>query len=299
MKQFVKLFDVLADRFVDSGYPYFYKARRVKRPFLLRNYIMGKILAGYFMFPVALGMSMQMRFKAKDPLTYESAFNNTLLKRDPTEDPSERWDVEVKKALRSDFKRNEAIQRVDYEISLWYWNDQRTKENDGKPIVSLQYTPTELEVTTSSQLKSVGVVGRNYPLYHYTGGEETLSFDIDWHDDSVNEQISTLRKCRLLEALSKADGYSGGPPYITIEWSEFPHYRKADKKLLDNHVYVIQSADYKMSEFVYYRWKAYTDDKVPAINGMFPTQITQKLVLKRVAGQLTHKQIVDGTVSKK
>jgi len=55
-----------------------------------------------------------------------------------------------------------------------------------------QFVPQSMSRKRNANLSAVAVVGRSHPLYHYTGGSETIDFTLDfWADDS---QKSSVRK---------------------------------------------------------------------------------------------------------
>lgn len=85
-------------------------------------------------------------------------------------------------------------------------------------IVQLQFTPASMDYAPDSNFAAIKTQGRNNPFYHYTGSEDTLSFDIEWLADEENIS-KTLMRARLLESWTKSDGDLGRPPVVSIDWA--------------------------------------------------------------------------------
>ena len=289
----------LADKFRDTGYPYFYSARRVRRPYLYRNTVVGRVLAGNLLFPFNLTRSMMVRFAGQPAGDYlnmtpyqtgvpplnEQIFHDASLRN-------------FKQSQSSDASQSKRVspENLRSQIKIWLYDDWATKVAGGKPYVHLSFIPKSLDFNVAAQAKSIGIVGRNYPNYHYSGAEETLTLEIDWYDFTDLENESIVVKCRKLDALTKADGYSSGLKYIYIEWGDYNHWRQGEKQLFTRQVYMVQSAEYKFTDFAFKRRIAYTgsssDGPITTMNGLFPQHASQKLILKKIAGQLTHQKII-------
>ena len=270
-----------------GGYPYFYRARQVSYPYLYRNPIIGNILAGNFRLYRGFGQaSLDLKH-----LEFLKATTSSLNK----DKPFQRFN-----APKTESPEKPDITNLSGKIKIWIYDEYSTRAAGGGPYLSFDFVPEELKFDVPSNLKSVGIVGLNYPHYHYMGSEETLTMTIDWYDFPANRE-SVVVRCRKLEALAKANGDTSGPLPIYIDWGTAYHWRSNESQLLTGHVYTIQSANYKLSQFSQRR-QIYRDPEFrvnrPLIvnNGLYPLQASQELVLKREASQLTSNQIIYGTV---
>lgn len=136
--------------------------------------------------------------------------------------------------------------------------------------LEIQFVPEWLEYDPKVELAAIQPIGRNVPIYHYTGAEDSLDFELDWCAYELSRQ-DVIRKCRWLESISKNDGYVDTIHPVYIIWG--------DSNLFANTKWVISAAPYKLGLF----HKAY---------GMLPTQAYQKLSLKKIAStNPTRKQI--------
>lgn len=114
----------------------------------------------------------------------------------------------------------------------------------------------------------------------YTGGEDTISFDVSWYSSDPNNREDILTKCRLLESWSKANGYRQSPPTLKISWGS--------SGIFDNDLFILYSASYRLNNFQdrynsnFYNVKG---DFINSINksinlGLLPSLATQTLVFK-------------------
>ncbi len=156
-------------------------------------------------------------------------------------------------------------------------NDPSDKPNKKLIIVDLtnqehillQYVPLELDYDPNSNFASIHSMGRNNPLYHYTGSEDILKFIIDWSRQS-DDSTDVILNCRKLEALSKNDGFGNTPHKIKLLWHD---------SLFNDATWIVASAPYKLT--------------LPdAQNQMLHTQAYQSVTLKRVTDtNLTNDEI--------
>ncbi len=249
-------FQILKDKIIPARYPFFYRARRVRRPYVLTNQFIGNILMFNFRH-LRPGWPFHKTPSNKSKREYKDFFQRV----DPAKKyKGKTYDDLVSKSTPFVYKSPAApeIVKVGNQIAIWLWDDLEAQKGGGKPYLYLQHTPQELSFSVPSQMKSLGIIGRNYPIYHYVGSEETLTFDISWYDYTTDQVDSVPVRCRKLEALSKTDGYSSGPRHIFIDWGDYDHYRDNEKSLLTNRKYLVQSADYKLSLFAFRRGVTYT-----------------------------------------
>lgn len=150
------------------------------------------------------------------------------------------------------------------------------------PYVSLelQCRPNEVQVTPQGTWAAVSSMGRNNPFRMYTGGEDTIQFDINWYCDDPNNRGEVVTKCRLLESWSKANGYSSAPPVLQLLWGQSNIYK--------DDFFILESASYKLSHFQNMALKRGDPNKNEVgdryLNlGLYPNYATQTLVFKRVS----------------
>jgi hypothetical protein len=132
--------------------------------------------------------------------------------------------------------------------------DTRTQES-----LVFQFVPAEIEYDPASEFQAIATFARNNPRYHYTGSEDTITFELDWHAE-VELKNDVLRKCRWIEARTKNDAYNNPPPLILFKWGDI---------FTADDLWLITHAPYRLSNF----------DKIA---NMRPKQAYQKITLKRV-----------------
>lgn len=155
--------------------------------------------------------------------------------------------------------------RVDYpeEYPSEMWLVRLDNNNNNVESLRIQAVPLELEIDPSPNWAVIPSLGRNNPFYHYTGGEDTLQFQLDWY--SVDAQRSdVISKCRWVQSLCKADGYNNEPPRILLIFGD----------VFKMTTWIIENAPYKLSLF----------DKS---THMRPRQAYQDLTLKKVTDHNT------------
>lgn len=148
-------------------------------------------------------------------------------------------------------------------------------------FITLQTVPKEIEFQGESTWAVIHSMGRNTPMYHFTGAESVIQLNISWYcNDKANPQ-EVVTKCRLLESWSKANGYQAGPPILQIQWG--------NSDLFEGQYFILTSATYKLAN-----WRAsakvwnkqsnkfvnrvgYADPK------MYPSTATQELIFRRVS----------------
>lgn len=137
--------------------------------------------------------------------------------------------------------------------------DDRYNQNP-EPL-RIQVVPEELSVQPTANWAVVPSLGRNNPFYHYTGGEDTLQFTLDWYAVTERRQ-DVIDKCRWVESLCKADGYLDEPPRVLLIFGE----------LFKSTTWIIKEAPYRLKNFNRERM-------------MFPQQAYQELTLAKVTSR--------------
>jgi hypothetical protein len=124
--------------------------------------------------------------------------------------------------------------------------------------IYFQTIPAELEYNPESTWAVIASPGRNNPLYQYTGGEDTLKMSLTWYADDET-RADVLRKCKMLEALSKNNSYDERPHHIALCFGDL--FRGAK--------WIVEGAPFKLSLF-------------SRPHGMLPQLGTTELTLKRI-----------------
>lgn len=161
----------------------------------------------------------------------------------------------------------------------------------------IQNRPNELSINPMGSWVSVKSMGRNNPFMIYTGGEDTISFDISWYVSDPNRRDEVLVKCRLLESWSRANGYKNAPPVLNILWG--------NSDIFSRDSFILESAPYKLTHFQNsmrssrYNNDSYTgqrDSSTPmdvVDLKLYPNFATQTLTFKRVTpNNRTHLEII-------
>lgn len=159
--------------------------------------------------------------------------------------------------------------------------------------ITLQNRPDELKVDPKSSWATVASMGRNNPFYLYTGGEDTISFDISWFVSDPTRRDEVVAKCRLLESWTKANGYQAAPPVLLIKWG--------GSGIFDNDNFILESAPYTLTHFqdrAMGKADEYYKGQIQDLK-LYPNCAKQTLTFKKVtASNITHAQIVDPAVLK-
>jgi hypothetical protein len=74
--------------------------------------------------------------------------------------------------------------------------------------LEFQFMPENMKYTRSGTFATIAPVGRNNDVLHYTGGNDDLSFDLDFYSDEKGYQ-DVLRKCNFIRSLVMSDGGYG------------------------------------------------------------------------------------------
>ena len=147
--------------------------------------------------------------------------------------------------------------------------------NGSYSYIVLQNRPSELEFRGETTWAAIKSMGRNNPMYHYTGAEDTLQFNISWYCSDPNNPAEVISKCRLLEAWSKANGYLAGPPILKIQWG--------NSGIFNEHKYILVSATYTLKNFQNGHIDRRDKNAKFIDTGLYPMVATQELIFKRVS----------------
>lgn len=145
--------------------------------------------------------------------------------------------------------------------------------------IILQNRPLSLDYRGETTWATIKSMGRNTPMYHYTGSEDILQFNISWFCNDPDNPNEVLYKCRLLEMWTKSNGYQAGPPILSIEWGT--------SDMFLGHKYILSSATYTLSNFRNAYRKRNSNGLKPHQEviglGLNPAAATQELIFRRVS----------------
>ena len=222
--------------------------------------------------------------------------------------------VDVNKAAREVEEQQKELQRKETTLSFVEDNtpleerkikyDKRNNESLTKkriqvynissdPItyLELQTYPEKVSFQGESTWAVINSMGRNTPMYHFTGAESIIQLNISWYCDDPANPADVLAKCKLLEAWSKGNGYISAPPILKLNWG--------DSELFKDELFILTAATYELSN-----WRGSVkqyDRKTQKLvlpkgyvdTNLLPAMATQELIFRRVsATNLTHGDII-------
>ena len=142
--------------------------------------------------------------------------------------------------------------------------------------ITLQNRPPSIDFRGETTWATIKSMGRNTPMYHFTGAEDIIQFNVSWYCNDPENPEEVINKCRLLEAWTKANGYQSAPPIVKIEWG--------DSGIFDNHYYILTSATYTLKNFQNgYRIRVPGKPATFGNGRLLPAAATQELIFKRVS----------------
>jgi len=168
-------------------------------------------------------------------------------------------------------------------IHIYLYGDNALPQ--GRPYLTIRFTPDEIDYSTQSGLKSLGVVGADLQKYHYGGSEDSLSFEIDWFDFKTGSQGSALEQAEKMLALTKGAGWTRNtPPIVFLKWGS------GNNTPFSNYKFLVDKASYKPTQFTRYQNRKtdpYTESLGVATrdlvdNAFHPLYVKQNVTLKRV-----------------
>lgn len=152
--------------------------------------------------------------------------------------------------------------------------------NKGLKYIKLPFIPKEINWNSTSNFVGIKPIGRNNPKYHFTGSEDQVEFEIDWHSFDIDRE-DVIRNCRVLEALSKGDGYNNPPHRVLLQWGW-------EDILFRDVIFIVIAAPYKLNRFN----KGQLDNGEVVSTALLPIQATQKVTLARITSHnLSSKEI--------
>lgn len=188
------------------------------------------------------------------------------------------------------------ISIIDYDYKPTTDKTNTTQSNsENKPKLSnrrykemrIPFIPRELQFSPESNFVGISSFGRNNPFYQYTGGEDTLTFEIDWLSDEASRE-DVITKCRWIEALTKGDGYEDVPHRIILMWG-------AENKLFKDDKWIVTAAPYKVFDFS----RGFVKDGTFTNNHLLPTRASQLITLKKVTDDNRRSSDIIGNLNMK
>ena len=158
---------------------------------------------------------------------------------------------------------------------------------------TLQNRPLSFDFRGETTWATIKSMGRNTPMYHYTGSEDIVQFNVSWYCDDPDNPAEVLTKCRLLESWSKSNAYQAAPPILQIQWG--------NSDTFEGHYYILTSATYSLSNFrnaSRQRMRGSVDIREDL--NLYPATATQELIFKRVSSySLSYEDIVKSKAAEK
>ena len=185
--------------------------------------------------------------------------------------------------IKYDKKNNESLTKKRIQIY--------NISSDPITYLELQTYPENVSFQGESTWAVINSMGRNTPMYHFTGAESIIQLNISWYCDDPANPADVLAKCKLLEAWSKGNGYISAPPILKLNWG--------DSELFKDELFILTAATYELSN-----WRGSVkqyDRKTKELvlpkgyvdTNLLPAMATQELIFRRVsATNLTHGDII-------
>ena len=163
--------------------------------------------------------------------------------------------------------------------------------SDPITYLELQTYPEKVSFQGESTWAVINSMGRNTPMYHFTGAESIIQLNISWYCDDPANPADVIAKCKLLEAWSKGNGYISAPPILKLNWG--------DSELFKDELFILTATTYELSN-----WRGSVkqyDRKTKELvlpkgyvdTNLLPAMATQELIFRRVsATNLTHGDII-------
>lgn len=148
--------------------------------------------------------------------------------------------------------------------------------------IVIQNRPSTIEFKGETSWAAIKSMGRNTPMYHYTGAEDVIQFNISWYATDEANPDEVINKCRFLETWTKANAYQAAPPVIRIQWGSGTSVTEGD--LFKGQLFILTSATYTLKNFSD-SIRAKTGGKFVKLvsKGLYPVVATQELIFKRVS----------------
>lgn len=220
--------------------------------------------------PIANELIREAQKKAKDSILNESIYTPLVMNGKPKSFSST---VDITKVMDNINTRKKT------QLKLYILNATSSPYQ----YVELQNRPSFIRANPESQWATIKSMGRNVPMYHFTGAEDTIEMTLSWYLNSKEHPDDVLNKVRLLESWSKANGYVSSPPILQLVFGYDGPFQ--------NHYYILFSTNYEMRNFMVPQYNSDGSRKEAKFSGnnidyhtqYYPSVINQTLVFKRVS----------------
>lgn len=91
--------------------------------------------------------------------------------------------------------------------------------------IEFQFIPEVIDWERQGNWVNVPIVGRNNSKKHLTGGEDRLSFQLDFNSLFRQDKYECVRKVEWLRSLTMTDGYAGPGRNVKLVWSNSELFR--------------------------------------------------------------------------
>lgn len=105
--------------------------------------------------------------------------------------------------------------------------------------IAFQFVPDDIRWERVGNWSSIPIVGRNNSKKQLTGGEDRVSFQLDFNGMFEQDKRHCLQKMRFLQSLTVTDGFSGPARNVKIAWGDIFRFN----------VWVVKSVRANMSGF--------------------------------------------------
>lgn len=210
---------------------------------------------------------------------------------------------ERERAIRTNTQnryQDTSVQRDQYTFGPTQYADSNTSEDarlidfitiadiDVSPyeLIQLPFIPREISYQPSSKFIGIATMARNNPHYHFTGSEDSITFEIDWYTERL-DRTDVINACRKIESFTKGDSYTDIPHRVKLIWGQ-------DDKLFVDDVWLITDAPYTLTEFTKGYKDPQTNERVRI--GMLPSAAMQTVTLKRLTTNNRSRQEIRGNL---
>lgn len=107
--------------------------------------------------------------------------------------------------------------------------------------LQIQFVPDELNWGRMGNWANVPIVGRNNSRKHLTGGEDSLSFALDFNGMFEEDKQYCMRSMAWLQSLTYTDGFIGPARNVKLAWGQTSMFR--------HKIWIVKSVNAKMSDF--------------------------------------------------
>lgn len=131
--------------------------------------------------------------------------------------------------------------------------------SDPQEKLSFQFVPSTLDWSRVGNWVNIPIVGRNNSHHHLTGGEDQLSFQLNFNSLFEIDKRLCIKNLAWLQSLTMTDGYEEPPRKVKLVWGLTQLFRFK--------VWVVKSVKGNMHDF-------------RSNMGMLPTNIVIDIVLE-------------------